>query len=91
MEAGLPKFNKCVVYPELIAIQNNHNKKIIGYVNKHPYEKGWFWFSDINLSNFFNNADDAIADLIRENIITSLDNKAKKLNIYNNENYVKGR
>lgn len=63
------KFEQYVVHEDLIMIKDKSTTKVIGYVNKHPLEKGWFWFYDSNISNFYNSSDDATADLVHRYLI----------------------
>lgn len=84
------RFDKSVIYPELIIIRDSGTEMVIGYVNKHLYDTGWFWIMGAELSNFFNSADDAISDLIREFVTRGFDKKAMNAGVLFNENYVKG-
>lgn len=85
------KFEKAEIYPGLLVIKENSSKgKVLGYVNKNPYEHFWFWMQGLKLSQPFHTSDEAIEDLIRTSVINSFDSKAAKKGVLYNENYVKG-
>ena len=81
-------FSQFRIYDGLSIIKYQ-NKRIVGYVHKHPQEGGWFFFSGEYVSDFYNSEIDAINDMCRQYIVGSLDSNFSKMGLLNNELYVK--
>lgn len=61
----IPSFEKLEFYPGLSVIREKSSKGIIGYVNKHPYEAGWFYFIKDFVSEFYDTESTAIHELLQ--------------------------
>lgn len=83
------KYEAFHIYETLIILREKGSKTVIGYVNKHPDDGGWFYFIKDYVSDFYNNREDAISELLTHFYTAKLDRKFIKAGLFNNENYVK--
>ena len=74
----------------LIAIREPNKYGIFGYVQLIP-DIGWVWYSSAIFSNGFNTYDEAIEDLLQKYVMNSMNNTAKSIGVYDDENYTKGK
>ena len=82
-------FAKMEIYPGLCVIKLKDTNQIVGYVNKHPFDNGWFYFFGEFFSEYFNSEFDAINELCRHFMVAGMDRSFNKLGLLNDERYVK--
>ena len=89
---GMPsnvKFEEYPIHEDLYIIRDSSKKNVIGYVNKDPIEKWWFWFIMNDVSKSFQEKDDAIEDLVHNFLTIKFNKMAKKVGTLGNDKYVK--
>jgi len=80
------KFEKLKIHDDLFIIRDVAKKHVIGYINKHPENKHWFWFMGGTISDEFNNFDDAVGDLTQTFVTYKMNKVATKIGTINKPN-----
>lgn len=84
---NLPSFEKMEIYKGLLVIRETSSNGIIGYVNKHPYEGGWFYFIKDYVSPFYLTDEEAINELLSHFLQVKYDKMFKS--VLDDERFVK--
>jgi hypothetical protein len=86
------KFFKKQLLPGIDVIKLQGRDAIVGYTIYFDAEGAWTWVRKDNISSqFYKTEQEACEALATYTMLEKLDNNAKKIGIFNNENFVKGR